>query len=57
MDFDLVLSSSLPFQHFYDFVNNHAVFYKPYFDIYVLGKLYQELLDQILEENQDDSES
>ena len=42
MDFDLVLESSLPFQYFYDFVNNNAVFYKPYLEVYVLGRLYQE---------------
>jgi hypothetical protein len=43
LDFDLVLASSLPFSSFYDFVVEHQPHYKPYFDVYVLIKLYQEL--------------
>lgn len=58
MDFDLVLSSSLPFQYFYDYVVTNASFYKPYFEVYILGKMYQELLDSILDEScQDERKS
>ena len=51
LDFDLVLSSSLPFQYFYDFILNHSAFNKPYLDLYVLSKLYQELIDDVMNDD------
>ena len=48
LDFELVLNSSRPFEYFYDFVCQHSSFSQPYFDVYILGKLYQGKLDDML---------
>jgi hypothetical protein len=40
LDFDTMLSSSKPFEYFYDYVEKHSTFSKPYFDLYILSRLY-----------------
>jgi hypothetical protein len=47
-DFDLVLTSPLCFQYFYDFIEKNSSFNLPYLDLYVHSKLYQELIDQMM---------
>jgi len=55
LDFDLAISTSLPFQYFYDFVNQVSPYHKPYFDICVLSKLYQEQVDSLINDDMSDS--
>ena len=40
LDFDLVLQSPLSFESFYDFIEQHSSYNKPYLELYVLSKLY-----------------
>jgi hypothetical protein len=48
LDFDLVLTSPLCFQAFYDFIEIHSSYNVPYLELYVHSKLYQELIDSIM---------
>lgn len=48
LDFDLVLNSPLSFQAFYDFINSQSSYNKPYLDLYLHSKLYQEQIDMIM---------
>lgn len=48
LDFDLVLTSPLSFQAFYDFIEINSSYNKPYLELYVHSKLYQELIDIIM---------
>eukprot|EP00347_Sterkiella_histriomuscorum_P018057 403346954 len=55
LDFDLVLNSSLPFQYFFDFVVQFQPHYKPYFDVYVLAMLYQEQIEDLMNDEKSNS--
>ena len=42
LDFDTMLTSPLSFQSFFEFVEDYAIFYKPYMQVFMLTKMYQE---------------
>lgn len=48
LDFDLVLASPTSFKSFYDFIEEHSSYNKPYLELYVLSKLYQEHIDAVM---------
>ena len=48
LDFDLVLTSPMSFQYFYDFINEQSSYNQPYLELYVLSKLYQEQIDTVM---------
>lgn len=48
-DFDLVLTSPLCFKYFYDFIEKNSSFNIPYLELYVHSKLYQEMIDYMMQ--------
>jgi len=42
LDFDTMMTSEISFKCFYEFVDDYAIGYKPYMQIYILTKMYQE---------------
>jgi hypothetical protein len=48
LDFDLLLNSPVSFEAFFDFIEQHSSYNKPYLDIYVHSKLYQERIDVVM---------
>ena len=42
LDFDTMLNSPISFQCFFDYIEDHATHYKPFMQVFMLTKMYQE---------------
>lgn len=48
LDFDTMLNSPISFQCFFDYIEDHATHYKPFMQVFMLTKMYQEQVDMIM---------
>lgn len=46
LDFETMLTSSMSIQRFFEFIEDYAIFYRPYMQIYMRTKMFSESLDE-----------